>query len=86
MSDTAPAFTPEQREEAVEILLCMADLLERGLYGEAVSLLKNSNDLAISAWFDVAFDETSDAEDMLEAASLVRDGWNPGDSVEGMPR
>jgi hypothetical protein len=77
--------TPD-REEAVEILLCIADLYGDGAPFAMVEDLTSTNSLAREAWLEIAFDYTTNAEDMLEAASLVRDGWNPGDSVEGVPR
>lgn len=78
-------MTPEElREEAVEILLCIADLYEHHpeTWESEIPVLACSNPLARAAWL-IAFDGTTDAEDALEAASLVIAGWNPGDPVDG---
>lgn len=76
-----------EREEAVEILLCIADLHESAHPDrwETTGDLVADNALAREAWYEIAFDGTTQAEDALEAAALVADGWNPGDPVEGMP-
>jgi len=59
------------RKSAIEGLLRENDL----------EWLNSAARAALRAVWSVAFHETLDV-DYLEAAALLRDGWNPGDPVE----
>jgi hypothetical protein len=82
------------REEAIDLLLCVADLLETDhsaiggsyetigdLLHETIGDLLQSNTMAWVAYLEVSLDGTTMAEDALEAASLLRDGWTPGQKI-----
>lgn len=77
-------ISSEEREEAIEDLLVTADSImsSRQVPGHRSPLAK-------TAWLHVHLPEYGPTErwlgiatEALEAAALLRDGWNPGDPVE----
>ena len=77
------------REEAIELLLCAADLCSMSLavveFADNAHALRTARQawLAVDGWM---IDEHGDVREweravVLEAAGLLLDGWNPGDKV-----
>ncbi len=72
------------REEAIEALLCSADSCLHGRYAFIHDLLAGGSDEGRLAWlaFEAVPDRPREFVQKLEAAALLRDGWNPGDPVK----
>lgn len=78
------------RDEAIEMLLLDADLIDRDGYMDdedscAFVDCARTNDparnLAVDAFIAVPYMFDTIGTDALEAAYLLMDGWNPGDEV-----
>lgn len=84
-----PAWMTPEREEAIELLLCAADLCSMSLavveFADNAHALRTARQawLAVDGWM---IDEPGDVREweravVLEAAGLLLNGWNPGDPV-----
>lgn len=84
-----PAWMTPEREAAIELLLCAADLCSMsravGEFADNVHALRTARQawLAVDGWM---IDEPGDVREweravVLEAAGLLLDGWSPGDKV-----
>ena len=89
ISPAPPAVMTPEREAAIELLLCAADLCSMsravGEFADNVHALRTARQawLAVDGWM---IDEHGDVREweravVLEAAGLLLDGWNPGDKV-----
>lgn len=89
ISPAPPAVMTPEREAAIELLLCAADLCSMSLavveFADNAHALRTARQawLAVDGWM---IDEHGDVREweravVLEAAGLLLDGWNPGDKV-----
>ncbi|MBP9863410.1 MAG: hypothetical protein KBD62_36025 [Kofleriaceae bacterium] len=80
-----PRYMTPEREDAIEFALCAADcrIIDRGnawTWGERPDYQRDA-ELALFSTARVADRPLIGGMGWLEAAALLRDGWNPGDPV-----